>query len=108
MNELSIDTLQKRRMSAARNRQLYNIGIVHIMPGTNADINGVTVAYFKGGNPGDKTYIISTAICSKRDNYNKKIGALLATERFVANQCVHVPRLFKDTPEATFSFLFKQ
>jgi hypothetical protein len=34
---------------------------------------------------------LSTAICSKKDQYNKKIGRILATESFERGEVIRVP-----------------
>lgn len=34
---------------------------------------------------------IATALCSKRDHYNKKVGRILATESFERGEIVRIP-----------------
>lgn len=53
------------------------------------DGGGVTIVYRRMK---PNSFIeISTAVCSKRDQYNKKIGRILATESFERGEIVRIP-----------------
>jgi hypothetical protein len=50
---------------------------------------GVTIVYRRLF--GNSFIEFSTAICSKNDQYNKKIGRILATESFERGEIVRIP-----------------
>lgn len=67
------------------------------------DTGGMTVAYRR--NPGDSFVEVSTALCSVRDIYNKKMGTTLAMESFMNDRVVRIP-LYGASPEAVIAYLF--
>lgn len=70
-----------------------NIEVVHIQTPSSkyhkCASNGITVAYRR--NTRGKSIEIATAVCSKHDQYNKRIGKQLAVARFFNGQYNIIP-----------------
>lgn len=70
-----------------------DIEILHIQTPSNKFLkrpsNGITIAYRR--NTRGKSVEIATAVCSKHDQYNKRIGKQIAVARFMNGQSINVP-----------------
>lgn len=65
---------------------------------------GITVAYRQLNT--DSFVEISTAICSKHDIYNRKVGTILAVEQFMNMRRIRVPA-FGGAPSDVVEALFR-
>ncbi|KVP65580.1 hypothetical protein WJ96_04220 [Burkholderia ubonensis] len=90
---------QAARYEAAR-RVMQDEGIIvkHIRPHIVGDFGGValhnggiTVAFRQL--PTDSFVEISTAMCSQKEIYNRKVGTALAVEQFANHRRIRVPAL---------------
>lgn len=70
------DFINENRLRIKHVRDLYGNG-------------GITVVYRQQKN--NTVIELATAVCSAKDQYNKKIGRILATERFANGQVIQVP-----------------
>ncbi len=60
----------------------------HFRPEYNNN-GGLTVVYYRPKY--SKTIKFSLAVCSTKDQYNKRIGRYLATKKFLANETIVLP-----------------
>lgn len=102
INETNIEN---RIKTARENLTKYNLSVSHIKSKRRDNKGGLTVVYFKTDKRA-KTLIISTAICSEKDQYNKKIGTTLAVERYISGQCIQVPKIAGHTPDSYIKYIF--
>lgn len=90
---------QALRYAAARQKiEEEGLHVTHIraqgmMPGMDAALvslkGGMTVVYRQL--PGDSFIEIATSLCSKEDNFSRKVGTVLAVEQFMNERRIRVP-----------------
>ena len=80
-----------------------DIKIKHFIPLT-CNKGGMTVAYYRP--KGYKIMELATAVCVPKDQYNKKIGRLLALRNFLESKTIHVAIDTKDNSVDSLNFMF--
>jgi hypothetical protein len=85
-NQMKLENFEERLAHAAEFCEKNNLRVMHFRGFRGG---GVTVIY---RHLKKNSFVeISTAVCSNRDQYNKKIGRILATENFERGNVIRVP-----------------
>ncbi len=82
----------------------FRLSIVTPTSELGSHTGGITVAYRQLRT--DSFVEIATAICSKHDIYNRKVGTVLAVEQFVNMRRIRVPA-FGNNPSEVVEALFR-